>query len=83
MAQKKATTNGKEVGKAKKPKGKAASSNGNAPQKNGSGSQQHQSSSLSSLTILGCVVIAVVSFAAGILTPPALSLKSVHDEQQR
>lgn len=75
MAQKKAAKNGKGAGEPKKAKTKAASANGSSSKstpKNGSG-----------LALLGCVVIAVVSFAAGVFTPPVLSLKSAYETQRR
>ena len=81
MAQKKTEAIGKGVKKPKKTKIKAtASSNGSSSQSNGSHSA---SSALSGVAILGCVVIAIVSFTAGVFTLPALSFQRAYKGQQR
>jgi hypothetical protein len=60
---------------------KNGSSNGLSKRENGS--SPSESSSLYVVAVLGCLVIATLSFAAGIFTPATLSLKSAYDSQQR
>jgi len=84
MAEKKTEAYGKEAGEPKKMKRKVAAKNGSSPDTNTDQKGSHSgSSSLSGLTILVCVVIAIVAFAAGVFTPPALSFRSVYESQQR
>lgn len=49
----------------------------------GSSPSAFESSSLYVLAVLGCLMIAALSFAAGVFTPPVLSFKSAYDSQQR
>ena len=51
--------------------------------KTGSSPTASESSSLYVVAVLGCLVIAALSFAAGVLTPPAISFKDAYDSQQR
>jgi prolyl 4-hydroxylase len=80
MAQKKDKTNeSSNNGEDKKVNSKGKTNANGANQENGGS----HSPSLSGFAILSCIVIAAVSFAVGLFTPPALSFKSAYETQQR